>query len=137
MVKGSSMLISEFAKAADLPVDTIRFYIAKGLLKPDRGRKGGSNPYHLFKPEDVTAARMIRLQQTLGYTLGEILSLNEEYQAGEHSPDRTIDVLQQQIERLQQRKDALETALSFLRGKIDWIKSGKPGSAPQLEDYQC
>ncbi len=131
------MLISEFAKAAELPVDTIRFYIAKGLLKPDRGLKGGSNPYQLFKPEDVTAARMIRLQQTLGYTLGEILALNEEYGAGEHSSERTIEVLQLQIVRLQQRKAALDAALTFLHGKIDWIKSGKPGTAPRLEDYQC
>jgi len=131
------MLISEFAKAAELPVDTIRFYIAKGLLKPDRGLKGGSNPYQLFKPEDVTAARMIRLQQTLGYTLGEILALNEEYRAGEHSSEQTIEVLQLQIVRLQQRKAALDAALTFLHGKIDWIKSGKPGTAPRLEDYQC
>lgn len=131
------MLISEFARVAELPVDTIRFYIAKGLLKPDRGLKGGSNPYQLFKPEDVTAARMIRLQQTLGYTLGEILALNEEYRAGEHSSDRTIEVLQLQIERLQQRRAALDAALTFLHGKVDWIKSGKPGPAPRLEDYQC
>ena len=63
------MLISEFARAADLPVDTIRFYISKGLLKPERSAKGGSNPYQMFRTEDVTAARMIRLQQTLGYSL--------------------------------------------------------------------
>lgn len=131
------MLISEFARVTGLPVDTIRFYIAKGLLKPDRGLKGGSNPYQLFKPEDVTAARMIRLQQALGYTLGEILALNEEYRAGEHSPERTVEVLELQIERLKQRKEALDAALSFLRGKVDWIKSGKAGPAPQLEDYPC
>ena len=131
------MLISEFANVTGLPVDTIRFYIAKGLLKPDRGLKGGSNPYQLFKPEDVTAARMIRLQQTLGYTLAEILALNDEYRAGAHSPERTLEVLQLQIERLEQRKEALDAALTFLHGKADWIRSGQPGAAPRLEDYQC
>ena len=80
---------------------------------------------------------MIRLQQTLGFSLGEIRALNDEYRAGEHSSERTIDVLQSQIERLQQRKLALDAALSFLRGKVDWIKSGKPGDTPRLEDYQC
>ncbi len=131
------MLISEFARAADLPVDTIRFYITKGLLKPERSTKGGSNPYQVFRKEDVTAARMIRLQQTLGYSLGEILELNEEYRAGEHSPERTVEVLQSQIARLEERKAALDQALSFLRGKVDWIKAGKPEGAPRLEDYQC
>jgi DNA-binding transcriptional MerR regulator len=131
------MLISEFARATDLPVDTIRFYIAKGLLKPERSAKGGANPYQTFRREDITAVRMIRLQQTLGYSLGEILALNQEYRAGEHSSERTIDVLQKQIARLEERKTALDAALSLLRGKVDWIKAGKPGDVPRLEDYQC
>ncbi|MGK6315881.1 MerR family transcriptional regulator [Neorhizobium sp. DT-125] len=131
------MMISEFAKATGLPIDTIRFYITKGLLKPERGKKGGSNPYQMFTRDDVTAARMIRLQQALGYSLGEILSLNEEYRAGEHSSKRTLEVLKSQIARLEERKAALDAALSFLRGKVKWIEDGKPNDAPRLEDYQC
>jgi DNA-binding transcriptional MerR regulator len=131
------MLISEFARATDLPVDTIRFYIAKGLLKPERSAKGGSNPYQTFRREDVTAARMIRLQQTLGYSLSEILALNEEYRAGEQSSEHTIAVLQKQIARLEERKAALDAALAFLNGKVEWIKAGRPDDAPRLEDYQC
>jgi len=131
------MLISEFAKAVELPVDTIRFYITKGLLKPERSLKGGSNPYQQFSAEDVTTAKMIRLQQTLGYSLAEIRALNDEYRAGKHSSERTIEVLQSQIERLQQRKAALDAALAFLVGKVDWIKSGKPGDSPRLEDYEA
>lgn len=130
------MLISEFAKRTGLSVDTIRFYIAKGLLKPDRSLKGGANPYQLFKPEDVAAARMIRLQQMLGYSLGEILALNEEYRAGEHSSERTIEVLQLQIAKLQERKESLEAALTFLHSKVDWIRSGKRGPAPELGGEQ-
>jgi MerR family transcriptional regulator, copper efflux regulator len=137
MVKGQVMLISEFARATDLPVDTIRFYIGKGLLRPERSAKGGSNPYQIFCQEDVTLARMIRLQQTLGYSLGEILTLNEEYRAGQHSPERTIEVLQSQIARLEERKAALDAALSFLRGKLEWIEAGKVGEAPCLGDYRC
>ena len=110
------MLISEFAIAVELPVDTIRFYITKGLLKPERSLKGGSNPYQQFSAEDVTTAKMIRLQQTLGYSLAEIRALNDEYRA---------------------RKAALDTALAFLVGKVDWIKSGKPGDSPRLEDYEA
>jgi DNA-binding transcriptional MerR regulator len=131
------MLISEFARAADLPIDTVRFYVAKGLLKPERSAKGGSNPYQLFSADDVTAARMIRLQQTLGYSLGEIRTLNDAYRAGEHSPERTIEVLETQIARLEERQAQLQAALSFLRGKVDWIKAGKPDGAPRLEDFRC
>lgn len=131
------MLISEFARACELPLDTVRFYISKGLLKPERSLKGGSNPYQNFREEDVTAARMIRLLQTLGYSLGEIQALNDEYRAGEGSSERTIEILESQIQRLETRKAAMDTALSFLRGKVEWVKAGKPADAPRLEDYQC
>jgi DNA-binding transcriptional MerR regulator len=80
---------------------------------------------------------MIRLQQTLGYSLGEIAALNADYRAGAHSAERTIEVLQTQIDRLEERKAALDAALSFLHGKVAWIKAGKPEDAPQLQDYQC
>jgi len=46
-------------------------------------------------------------------------------------------VLESQIARLEERRAALDAALSFLRGKVDWIKAGKPDSAPRLDDYQC
>ena len=130
------MLISEFAKATGLPRDTIRFYVARGLLTPQRGAKGGANPYHLFGEDDVTAARMIRLQQDLGYSLGEIAALGEEYRAGAVSPQRTAAVLRAQIGRLEQRQARLAAALAFLRGKLAWVEAGKPGEAPHL-DYPC
>lgn len=131
------MLISEFTKATGLPLDTVRFYIAKGLLTPQRSLKGGANPYQIFSREDVTAARMIKLQQTLGYSLGEIAVLNEEYRSGAGSPARTVEILEAQIGRLEQRRAEIDAALSFLKGKAAWIRAGKPGDAPHLDDYQC
>jgi MerR family transcriptional regulator, copper efflux regulator len=131
------MLISQFAKATGLSPDTIRFYIGKGLLRPERSGKGGSNPYQIFGTADVTAARMIRLQQSLGYSLREIAELNEEYRAGAHSPERTAEVLRLQIARLEERRASLDTALDFLTGKLAWVEAGQPGDAPELESYIC
>jgi MerR family transcriptional regulator, copper efflux regulator len=37
------MLISEFARAAGLSRDTVRFYVRRGLLAPLAGNKGGSS----------------------------------------------------------------------------------------------
>ena len=131
------MLISEFAKAAGLPLDTVRFYVGKGLLRPERSAKGGSRPYQVFNRDDVVAARMIRLQQTLGYSLSEIADLNEEYRVGAASPTRTAEVLRLQISRLEARKAELDGALAFLRGKLQWVEEGKPGGGPELDDYYC
>lgn len=137
MVKGRNMLISEFSRATGLSPDTIRFYVGKGLLRPEHGAKGGSKPYQRFGDDDVTAARMIRLQQALGYSLGEIAVLHEEYRAGAGSPERTAEILRAQIGRLEERRAQLDSALGFLRGKLEWVEAGKPGAAPQLSDYDC
>jgi hypothetical protein len=66
------------------------------------------------------------------YTLGEILALNEEYRAGEQSSKRTIEVLQLQIERLLQRKEALDAALTFSlrQGRLDKGRQTGPRAAP-------
>lgn len=138
MVKGRfSMLISHFARVTGLSSDTIRFYIGKGLLKPERCSRGGSNPYQIFGPQDVTAARMIRLQQSLGYSLREIAALNEEYRRGASSPERTTQVLRLQIARLEDRRADLESGLAFLHAKIAWIAEGRPGDVPEWQDYTC
>lgn len=132
------MLISQFAKATGLSVDTVRFYIAKGLLKPERSaRKGGTNPYHVFSAADVTAALMIRLQQSLGYSLAEIGTLAEEYRRGAGSPALTGEVLRRQIARLEERRRELDAALAFLQGKLEWVEAGQPGAAPQPNAYFC
>ena len=78
MVKPAPMLISEFARAADLSPDTVRFYVKRGLLQPEAGRRGGANPYQEFSQADVATARLVRIAQSLGFTLGEIAALIEE-----------------------------------------------------------
>ncbi len=136
--QGTFMLISQFARMAGLSVDTVRFYIAKGLLKPERSaRKGGANPYQVFSADDVTAAQMIRLQQLLGYSLAEIGALAEEYRRGASSPERTGEVLRKQILRLEERQRELDAALAFLKGKLEWVEAGQPGTAPQPNAYFC
>ncbi|MFC7378862.1 MerR family transcriptional regulator [Brevundimonas sp. GCM10030266] len=137
MVKEVVLLISEFARAAGLSPDTVRFYVAKGLLIPERSSKGGGNPYQIFSAEDLTTARMIRLQQSLGYSLREIGSLNAEYRAGGGGDQRTAEVLRLQIARLLEKRSELDAALGFLQGKLAWVEAGRPGDVPQLEDYLC
>jgi MerR family transcriptional regulator, copper efflux regulator len=130
------MLISEFSKATGLTPDTVRFYIGKGLLQPRRGQLGGTNAYQCFNANDVTTAQLIKLQQSLGYTLNEIAVLNREYYAGQRSAVRTIDILRKQIAKLEAKRTQLDTALRFLNEKMNWVESGKNGAAPQFGDFQ-
>lgn len=131
------MLISQFARTTGLSVDTVRFYVNKGLLKPERSAKGGANPYQVFTQDDVTAAQMIRLQQSLGYSLAEIRALGDEYRQGAGSAQRTAEILRSQIARLQQRRAELDAALAFLEAKVEWVEAGRPGASPQPGIYHC
>ncbi|NML05236.1 MerR family transcriptional regulator [Sphingomonas sp. G-3-2-10] len=131
------MLISQFSRATGLPLDTIRFYIRKGLLSPERSGKGGANPYQVFGPQDVTAARMIRLQQALGYSLREIAALGAQYRARAHSPEQTAAILRAQMAKLNERRIELESAIDFLGRKLAWVEAGQPDDAPNWQDYIC
>jgi MerR family transcriptional regulator, copper efflux regulator len=128
------MLISEFSRATGLSVDTIRFYIRRGLIQPQLSQKGGRNPYQLFKPEHVQTAKVIRLSQSLGFSLKEMADLADEYSSGNMTPERSRAIMDIQLQRLEQKASAIETLVSFVRRKIAWVESGQTGEEPELVD---
>ena len=126
--------MSEFARVTGLSPETVRFYVGRGLLRPRRSSVGGSNPYQVFSADDVTAARMILLQKSLGYSLAEIAELDRAYRSGARSAVRAADVLRTQILKLEERRAELDGALVFLREKLAWVEAGKRGEAPRFGD---
>ena len=67
-----NLMIGEFAKAAGVNVETIRFYQRKGLLpEPDRPY-GSIRRYGLG---DVARVQFVKAAQRLGFSLDEILEL--------------------------------------------------------------
>jgi DNA-binding transcriptional MerR regulator len=66
--------IGAFAAAADVTVDTIRYYEREGLL-PRASRTAGG--FREFTPEIVNRLRFIRQAQQLGMSLREIRDLVE------------------------------------------------------------
>jgi DNA-binding transcriptional MerR regulator len=130
------MLISEFARAAGLTPDTVRFYIRRGLLKPILGRKGGANPYQVFTEEHVQMARMIRMGQSLGFSLREIEALNVEYQAKRLTASRGAEIMRAQLARLEQKAAHVGAMMSYIRAKLAWLESGSKGPEPNFTDYE-
>ncbi len=124
------MLISEFARTTELSVDTIRFYIRKGLIKPHVTAMGGSRPYQMFKSEHVQIVRMVRVAQALGFSIKEISALNKEYKASAIDPTRGIKIMQMQIAKLEEKKKQLSTMVKYMRAKIAWLQGGKIGPEP-------
>jgi MerR family transcriptional regulator, copper efflux regulator len=128
------MLISEFSHATGLSVDTIRFYIRRGLMQPKLGLKGGRNPYQIFEPEHVQAAKVIRLSQSLGFSLKEIAALANEYSSGNMTQARSRAIMTSQLQRLEQKASEIETLIGFVRRKIAWTEAGQTGEEPGLAD---
>jgi MerR family copper efflux transcriptional regulator len=136
MVKPPPMLISEFARASGLTPDTVRFYIRRGLLKPLTGRKGGSNPYQVFTEEHVQIARMIRMGQSLGFSLREIEALSVEYQAKRLTASRGAEIMRYQLKRLEQKAAHVGAMMSYIRAKLAWLERGGKGPEPNFTDYE-
>src|SRR5271165_3450628 len=130
------MLISEFARAAGLTPDTVRFYVKRGLLKPLTGKKGGSNPYQVFTNEHVQMARTIRMAQSLGFSLREIAALNVEYQAKRMTPARGAEILRGQLGRLEEKAAHVNAMIGYIKAKLVWMEGGSKGPEPNFTDYE-
>ncbi len=66
------MQIGELARAAGVPIDTVRYYERHGILPAPRRRPSG---YRSYGTDDVARLRFIRRAKGLGFTLGEIHEL--------------------------------------------------------------
>jgi MerR family copper efflux transcriptional regulator len=66
------LTIGRLAAAADVGIDTVRFYERAGLMpKPQRTGSG----YRSYGPDDVSRLQFIRRAKTLGFALDEIAEL--------------------------------------------------------------
>lgn len=129
------VLIKEFSRATGLPVDTIRFYIRKGLIKPEVGSKGGSNPYQIFTAEHVQAAKIIRVSQALGFPLKGIAGTIADYMSGEISPEQSIGIVREQLAKMERKAQELQEVVLYMRAKLAWMEAGAEGSGPDFDDY--
>ena len=128
------MLISEFSKRTGLPRETVRFYVKRGLLNPESGRKGGSRPYQIFSEYDVDLTRIIGIHQALGSSLAEIGDMIDAYGKEPDNPARTEELLTGHIAKLERRKQEIDGMLAFLRAKLAWLDHGV-GAPPRFSDF--
>ncbi len=66
------LTIGEVARAAEIGVETVRFYEREGLIAEPPRRQSG---YRQYPPDTVRRLRFIRRAKDLGFTLKEIREL--------------------------------------------------------------
>lgn len=64
--------ISELAKAAEIPISTVRYYERVGLLHPENRSSGN---YRLYTSESIEKLKFIRAAKSTGFTLDDIQKL--------------------------------------------------------------
>ena len=115
-----SMTIGNLARAADVNVETIRYYQRIGLVnEPKKPQQG----YRRYPTSIIDRIRFIKRAQDLGFTLNEItdlLSLND----GNCKEARTIaehkrEVIQQRIEDLNAMQRELTNLIEACKNNID------------------
>jgi DNA-binding transcriptional MerR regulator len=108
----------QVAAAANVNIETLRYYERRGLLaEPDRSPGG----HRLYPPEAVTVLHVIKAAQRLGFTLDEVGDLLE---LGEHRHGRRVDAGLQQRARaklveVEERISDLVTIRDNLTAAVD------------------
>ena len=113
--------IGDLAKAANVSIDTVRFYEKRGLLPQPSRRPSGFREY---SPLDIPRLRFIRRARALGFALEEIAELltlflpAQAQPAAPHVIGRKLGAIDAKIAELQRWRAALEQVLreTELRG---------------------
>ncbi len=107
-----ALTIGQVANAANVNIQTIRYYERRGLFPTPRRTPSG---YRQYAEDAVARLRFIRHAQELGFSLGEIqelLGLRVRHGAAcdavERKTRHKIEVVQQRIRDLQRMKHTLE-----------------------------
>jgi MerR family transcriptional regulator, copper efflux regulator len=129
------MLISEFARAAGLSRDTVRFYVRLGLLQPQLTLKGGRRPYQVFAASDVQTAQIIRVAQSLGMSLKEIAGIAKQRREGRITRQRSAEILRDQLAILERKSVELSALTAYLRAKIEWLDKDEAGSSADFQEF--
>ena len=130
------MLISEFSRATGLSKDTIRFYVRKGLLVAQLGQKGANHPYQIFDEGQVRQARLIRIAQSLGFTLREIAAIDTSFRTGANR-EQKMALLRAQTAALDQKAAQIHEVQDYFVAKIAWLETGEQGPAPDFRGERC
>jgi DNA-binding transcriptional MerR regulator len=91
------MTIGRLARECDVPVSTLRYWERAGLLAP--GRRTHSN-YRVYADDAVARVRLIRMSQSLGFTVADIRTLLRLLDTRVHQCSAVRAVVERRLEAL-------------------------------------
>lgn len=126
MTVNEPLSIGGIAKAADVNVETIRYYQRRGLLDQPSKPLGGHRRY---SASDATRVRFIKRAQQLGFTLEEIKDLLL-LQDGQSCRETRL-LAEHKLDLIEERIADLTRMRRLLRGLIaECVEGKRPRSCP-------
>lgn len=132
----SGLTIAGLARAAEVSVETVRYYQRRGLLTtPERpagaGQAGGIRRYG---EDHIRRLRFVRSAQAAGFTLeqiGELLALD-----ATEDRARARELAGERIAALDARIEELEKARASLQRLAHECSTGSAGPCPILTSFE-
>jgi len=127
----SGMTIAKLASAADVGVETVRYYQRRGLMPVPRA--AGKSAFRQYDQTHLRMLRFIRRAQAAGFTLEEIKELL--------SLDRTRDrarirvLAGERLEALARQARELEEACEGLQRLLGACRGSNRGPCPIIEAF--
>lgn len=130
------LTIAGLARAADVGVETVRYYQRRRLLetpdRPDGGGHGGS--VRRYGNADVRRLRFIRSAQAAGFTLTQIDQLLTLDSIDDRTRARAL--ARERIAALDVKIEDLRQARTSLRRLADECGNGSDGPCPILTSFE-
>lgn len=129
MTENKQLSIGQVAKAADVNVETIRYYQRRGLVTEPNKPLGGHRRY---SDGDVNALRFIKRAQVLGFTLEEIENLLR--LDGANSCSNTHDLAMYKLNMIEAKMADLAAMRDALAGLVRRCELGnRLGRCPIIQ----
>ena len=122
------MLISEAARRAGVSRDTVRLYTRLGLVACGE-RKAGSRVYADYDEDSVELIKNIKIAQSIGFSLSELLPIATAYVAGDLDDDSQRALLETKLADVEDRQRKLAQMAEFWRSKLAHLPPGTPGAS--------
>lgn len=124
----NAMTIGRLAKAADVHIETIRYYQRRGLLPEPERPQGGVRRYG---EAEISRLRFIRRAQAAGFRLDEIASLLQI--EGRSACERTRLLTEQKLSEVRQRIGELRLLEAGLKQLVEECRASAGDACPTLD----
>jgi MerR family transcriptional regulator, copper efflux regulator len=111
------MLISEAARRAGVSRDTVRLYTRLGLVTCVP-RKAASRSYADYDEAAVELIRNIKIAQSIGFSLAELVPIAAAYVAGRLEDAEQRELLAAKLSEIEERQRRLAQMAEYLRSKL-------------------